>query len=39
MKIKNWTVCVQDSGKWRDVVEKAKLSIYEVVMPRAGGGG
>jgi hypothetical protein len=24
MKINNWTVCVQDRGKWRDVVEKAK---------------
>jgi hypothetical protein len=24
MKIKNWTVCVQDRGKWRDVTEKAK---------------
>jgi hypothetical protein len=24
MKIKIWTVCVQDRGKWRDVVEKAK---------------
>jgi hypothetical protein len=24
MKIKNWTVSVQDCGKWRDVVEKAK---------------
>jgi hypothetical protein len=24
MKIKNWTVCVEDRGKWRDVVEKAK---------------
>ena len=24
MKIKNWTVCVQDRGRWRDVVEKAK---------------
>ena len=24
MKIKNWTVCVQDRGKWRIVVEKAK---------------
>ena len=24
MKIKNWTVCVQDRGKWRDVIEKAK---------------
>jgi hypothetical protein len=26
MKIKNWTVCVQDRGKWRDVVDKAKTS-------------
>jgi hypothetical protein len=24
MKINNWTVCIQDRGKWRDVVEKAK---------------
>jgi hypothetical protein len=24
MKIKNWAVCVQDRGKWRDVVEKAE---------------
>jgi hypothetical protein len=24
MKVKNWTVCVQDRSKWRDVVEKAK---------------
>jgi hypothetical protein len=23
MKIMNWTVCAQDHGKWRDVVEKA----------------
>jgi hypothetical protein len=22
--IKNWTVCVQDRGKWRDVAEKTK---------------
>jgi hypothetical protein len=28
MKMKNWTVCVQDRGKWRDVVEN------EVVTPR-----
>jgi hypothetical protein len=33
MKITNWTVCVQDRGKWRDVAEKVKLSIYEVVTP------
>jgi hypothetical protein len=26
MKVNNWTVCVQDSGKWRDVFEKAKTS-------------
>jgi hypothetical protein len=25
MKIKNWIVCIQDRGKWRDVVEKAKI--------------
>jgi hypothetical protein len=25
-KINNWTVYVQDCGKWRDVVEKAKTS-------------
>jgi len=24
MKIKNWIVCVQDRGKWKEVVEKAK---------------
>jgi hypothetical protein len=24
IKIKKWAVCVQDRGKWRDVVEKAK---------------
>jgi hypothetical protein len=24
MRIKNWTVCVQDRGRWRDVIEKAK---------------
>jgi hypothetical protein len=23
-KVKNWTVCVQDRSKWRDVVDKAK---------------
>ena len=23
MMIKNWTVCVQDRDKWRDVIEKA----------------
>jgi hypothetical protein len=24
MKFKNWIICVQDQGKWKDVVEKAK---------------
>jgi len=24
MKIKNWVACVQDRGKWKDVVEKGK---------------
>jgi hypothetical protein len=24
MKIKNWLACVQDRGKWKEVVEKAK---------------
>jgi hypothetical protein len=24
MKIKNWIACVQDQGKWKEVVEKTK---------------
>jgi len=24
MKVKNWIDCVQDQGKWKEVVEKAK---------------
>jgi hypothetical protein len=24
MKIKNWIACVQDRGKWKEVVQKAK---------------
>ena len=24
MKIKNWVACVQDRGKWKDIVQKAK---------------
>jgi hypothetical protein len=24
LKIKNWISCVQDHGKWKEVVEKAK---------------
>ena len=30
MKIKNWIACVQDRGKWKDVVEKAKTFNWEV---------
>jgi hypothetical protein len=26
MKIKNWIACVQDRGKWKEVVEKTQLS-------------
>jgi hypothetical protein len=26
MKIKNWIVCVQDRGQWKEFVEKAKTS-------------
>jgi len=26
MKIKNWIVCVQDRGKWEEVVGRPKLS-------------
>jgi hypothetical protein len=24
MKIKNWIACVQDRGKWEEIIEKAK---------------
>jgi hypothetical protein len=24
MKIKNWIACVQDRGKWKEVVEKSQ---------------
>jgi hypothetical protein len=30
MKIKNWIACVQDRGKWKEVIEKAKTFNYEV---------
>ena len=30
MKIKNWIACVQDRGKWKEVVEKAKTFNQEV---------
>jgi CO dehydrogenase/acetyl-CoA synthase beta subunit len=30
MMIKNWIACVQDRGKWKEVVEKAKTFNYEV---------
>ena len=28
MKIKNWIACVQDRGKWKEVVEKVKTFNY-----------
>jgi uncharacterized protein VirK/YbjX len=28
MKIKNWIACVQDRGKWKEVIEKAKTYNY-----------
>jgi len=28
MKVKNWINCVQDRGKWKDVVEKAITSKH-----------
>ena len=30
MKIQNWIACVQDRGKWKEVVEKAKTFNQEV---------
>jgi len=30
MKIKNWIACIQDRGKWKEVVEKVKTFNYEV---------
>ena len=30
MKIKNWIACVQDRGKWEEVIEKAKTFNQEV---------
>jgi hypothetical protein len=29
LKIKNWIACVQDRGKWKEVVEKAKTFNHE----------
>ena len=30
MKIQNWIACVQDRGKWKELVEKAKTFNWEV---------
>jgi hypothetical protein len=30
MKIKNWIACIQDRGKWKEVIEKAKTFNYKV---------
>jgi hypothetical protein len=37
MKIKNWISCVQDWGKWKEVVEKAKTFNWEVWHPEKEG--
>ena len=29
MKIKNWIACVQDRGKWKDVIEKAQTFNHQ----------
>jgi hypothetical protein len=29
MKIKNWIACIQDQGKWKEVIEKAKTFKQE----------
>jgi hypothetical protein len=36
MKIKNWTVCVQDRRNGEMSLRRLKLSICEVVTPRGG---
>jgi hypothetical protein len=33
MKINKWTKCIQDWVKWKEVVEKPKLSNSEVAAP------
>jgi hypothetical protein len=30
MRVKNWIVCVQDRGKWKEAVEKAKIFVIKV---------
>ena len=30
MKIKNWIACVQDRGKWKEVVKKTRTFNQEV---------
>ena len=31
MKVKNWITCIQDRGKWKDVVEKA-ITLHPLVV-------
>jgi hypothetical protein len=33
MKLSNWRICIQDRNKWKRIVERPSLSIYEVVTP------
>ena len=30
MKIENWIVCVQDRGKWEEIIEKVRTFNQEV---------
>jgi len=39
MNIKNWIACVQDRGKWKEFVEKAKTFNWEVQRLEGGGAG
>jgi hypothetical protein len=29
MKVKYWIICAQDRGKWKEIVERAKLSVVK----------
>ena len=37
MKIQNWVACVQDRGKWKEVIEKVKTFNQEVQRPEEEG--
>jgi hypothetical protein len=33
MKVNNWRICIQDRYRWKSVVRRPRLLIYEVVVP------